>query len=44
MTSLSLLISKKTRGISDRQYERVAIALCRLEAWQLEAWTFPTSW
>ena len=35
MTSLSLLISKKIRGISDRQYERVAFALCRLDAWRV---------
>ena len=36
MTSLSLLISKKKLyNISDGQYERVAFALCRLEAWRV---------
>ncbi len=36
MTSLSLLMSERVRGgASVRQYERVAFALCRLDAWRV---------
>lgn len=35
MTSLSLLISKKVHSISTQQFERVAFALCRLDAWRV---------
>ncbi|KAL7533315.1 hypothetical protein ACHAWF_004451 [Thalassiosira exigua] len=35
MTSLALLISKKTHDITAQQFERIVFALCRLDAWRV---------
>lgn len=35
MTSLSLLIASKSHGITDKQFDRIIFALCRLDAWRV---------
>ena len=37
MTSLSLLISKKTHGITTQQFERIIFSLCRLDSWRVRS-------
>ena len=37
MTSLSLLLTKKTHNITPQQFERIIFSLCRLDAWRVRS-------